>query len=146
MTCCPFCQISSRKGIRAWVVHKDEETLAFFPEQPVHDGHILVIPRVHRAYVWELEETEAHSLLDTVLSVSRAVREALNPEGLNLIQSNGAAAGQTVEHLHFHVVPRWRGDAMGELWPASKFISEEQKAQTLGSIQTALGKTQAHGQ
>ncbi len=79
---------------------------------------MLVVPDDHVADVWALPQGAARNLASEVLRVAGAARDALQPDGLNVIQSNGAAATQTVDHLHVHVVPRWAADAMGEIWPS----------------------------
>jgi histidine triad (HIT) family protein len=116
---CDFCAIV-RGDLAARIVADTNEVLAFFPSNPATLGHTLLIPKVHRRDLWELSSTEITSLLHSVKPLSEAVREAFRPEGLNLIHSTGEAASQTVFHFHLHVVPRWRGDALGNLWPAEK--------------------------
>jgi histidine triad (HIT) family protein len=65
------------------------------------------------------------------------VLEALDPEGLNIIQSNGRAASQTVFHLHVHIVPRWEDDAVGRIWPPETSYSEEQKDEAWDRLRAA---------
>jgi histidine triad (HIT) family protein len=77
-----------------------------------------VVPDDHVSDIWSLPQGVARELTSEVLRVAAAARDALQPDGLNVIQSNGAAATQTVDHLHVHVVPRWRTDDMGEIWPS----------------------------
>lgn len=116
-TSCPFCAIIMGEG-PARVVHRDDHAVAFFPLRPAALGHTLVVPRRHIPDIWELPEQTAAHLTHTVLRVAAALRTAIAPDGLNIIQSNGAAATQTVPHLHAHLVPRWAADAMGPIWPA----------------------------
>jgi histidine triad (HIT) family protein len=73
-------------------------------------GHVLVVPKRHVADIFELDEETGAALIATVTRVARAVRDAIVPDGMNIWQSNGEAAGQEVLHLHFHVQPRWHGD------------------------------------
>ena len=95
-------------------VYENDHVLAFMDVFPQARGHTLVI----------LKEAKAHNLLDVepaalehlilgVQRVARAVRAALKPEGIVVTQFNGAPAGQTIFHLHFHIIPRWEGQAMG---------------------------------
>lgn len=116
-TSCPFCAIIMGEG-PARVVYRDDHTAAFFPLRPAALGHTLVVPRRHIPDIWELPEADAAHLSRAVLRVAAALRAAVAPDGLNIIQSNGAAATQTVPHLHVHLVPRWAADAMGPIWPA----------------------------
>lgn len=114
---CHFCEIVANKE-PARIVMRNAHVVAFFPQEPATVGHTLVIPTDHIADIWELDEATAVNLARYTLRVARAVKQALSPDGLNIIQSNGAAATQTVGHLHVHVVPRWTGDAMAQIWPS----------------------------
>lgn len=116
-TSCPFCAIIMGEG-PARVVYRDDHAVAFFPLRPATFGHTLVVPRRHIPDIWELPEQTAAHLSRTVLRGAAALRAAAAPDGLNIIQSSGAAATQTVPHLHAHLVPRWAADAMGPIWPA----------------------------
>ena len=114
---CPFCAIIMGEG-RAREVYRDDHAVAFFPLRPATLGHTLVVPRRHIPDIWELPEADAACLSRAVLWVVAAVRAAITPDGLNIIQSSGAVATQTAPHLHVHLVPRWAADAMGTIWPA----------------------------
>lgn len=85
--------------------------------EPATPGHTLVIPRTHVVDLWNAEPRLASDLMDGVIRVGRAIDVALKPDGMNLITSAGSAADQTVFHLHLHVVPRWRRDEFGAIWP-----------------------------
>lgn len=117
-TSCPFCAIIMGEG---WAreIYRDDHAVAFFPLRPATLGHTLVVPRRHIPDIWELPEADAACLSRTVLRVATALRAAVTPDGLNIIQSNGVAATQTVPHLHVHLVPRWAADVMGPIWPAN---------------------------
>jgi histidine triad (HIT) family protein len=91
--------------------------LAFLPDVPAVLGHTLVVPTTHLPDIWAVGQREACDLADATRRVAVAVAEATNAEGMNIIQSNGVAAGQSVFHLHIHVVPRKSGDRMPDLWP-----------------------------
>jgi histidine triad (HIT) family protein len=98
----------------SYKVYEDEQTLAFLDLFPQARGHTLVIPK--HSHARNLLEVEAPTLTQLVLTtqrVARAVAAALNPDGIQVLQFNGAPAGQTVFHLHFHVVPRWIGERTG---------------------------------
>ena len=108
---CVFCQIVSGKSPAA-KVYEDDDTLAFLRIIQFGEGHTLVIPKSHRSTLYELDDSQITALSRTTLRVSRAVRDSLSPEGLNLFQANGAVAGQTVFHVHFHILPRSSGDRL----------------------------------
>ncbi|MFI9777529.1 HIT family protein [Streptomyces sp. NPDC051956] len=114
---CPFCHIAAGTG-PARLVAAGPDVIAFLPLRPVHPGHVLVVPRHHLEDIWELDVETATAVTRTVLRVAHAVRAVFRPDGLNVIQSSGAAATQTVPHLHVHVVPRFTNDRMGAIWPA----------------------------
>jgi len=92
-------------------VFEDDHVYAFMDAFPQGRGHTLVIPKHSRARNLLEEEPEKLSqLILGVQRVARAVRAALNPDGVMIFQLNGAPSGQTVFHLHFHILPRWEGD------------------------------------
>ncbi|MEU5899438.1 HIT family protein [Streptomyces venezuelae] len=113
---CVFCKVAAGAG-PARVVTGTADTLTFLPLEPVHPGHVLVVPRRHVADIWDLDEATAAAVGTAVLRAAHAVRAVHRPEGLNVIQSSGAVATQSVFHLHVHVVPRYTGDRMPRLWP-----------------------------
>lgn len=82
-------------------------TLAIMDVMPQADGHVLVISKEAATTIFDLSEEAAAACIGTVKDVSCAVRTALRPDGLLIAQLNGKAAGQTVAHVHFHVIPRW---------------------------------------
>ncbi|MFI6024168.1 HIT family protein [Amycolatopsis magusensis] len=113
---CPFCQIISgdepARTVATW-----DDAMAFFPRTPATLGHTLLIPRRHVPDIWSMTRPEAARLSELALDLAESLRDTLRPDGLNVIQSNGAAATQTVPHLHVHLVPRWTDDRMGGIWP-----------------------------
>jgi histidine triad (HIT) family protein len=96
-----------RKEIPCWKVFEDETALAFMDVFPQSYGHTLVIPRVSVRNFLEMPDAMVGPYMQRVHSVAQAVRSALQPDGLIITQFNGAPAGQTVFHLHFHIIPRW---------------------------------------
>ncbi|WP_394844784.1 HIT family protein [Pendulispora brunnea] len=86
---------------------ESDTTLAMMDIMPQSKGHVLVLPKEAVETFYELSENGAFECMKTVKRVALALRTVLNPEGLFIGQFNGAAAGQTVPHLHFHVIPRW---------------------------------------
>lgn len=101
--------------------------VAFFPTEPATLGHTLVVPSRHIPDIWGLDSATAAELARVIIRLAGAVKRSLSPEGLNIIQSSGKAASQTVMHLHFHIVPRWTGDAIGQIWPPTTNYTELQK-------------------
>ncbi len=93
-------------------VYEDEHTLAFMDIMPQADGHTLVIPKEPAETILDLSPEGAANLIQVVQKVGRAVKSAMGVEGFVLMQLNGAAAGQTVPHIHFHILPSSLGALM----------------------------------
>jgi histidine triad (HIT) family protein len=87
--------------------------MAFMDVNPATPGHVLVVPRIHVAGLWDLPEDLARELMAATWRAARAIRRVLRPEGLNLRHSTGLVAGQDVFHTHLHLVPRYQGDTLG---------------------------------
>lgn len=124
---CPFCEIVQREDPDAREIYRDAHTVAFFPTEPAVLGHTMIIPRAHISDIWHLDDTAAKQLSVTTLRIAGAIRDTLRPDGLNIIQSNGEAASQSIFHLHVHLVPRRHGDRIGRIWPPESNYTEEQK-------------------
>jgi histidine triad (HIT) family protein len=134
---CEFCQIV--RGERpARVVADTPSALAFFPLRPVCPGHTIVIPKTHVPDLWAAGSLPGTGLMQAVIDVGHAIDAALRPDGLNLISSAGQAASQTVLHLHLHVVPRWAGDHLGNIWPPSPPLTDQAKDETAAAIRAAF--------
>ncbi len=104
MSDCIFCQII-RKEAPANVVYEDAQVVAFLSNHPVNEGHTLVVPKKHYENIYEISEEEASYLFRIVKRVAHSVRNAIDAEGIRIVQNNGEAAGQVVFHLHVHVIP-----------------------------------------
>ena len=89
----------------AYTVFENDDCLAFLDVMPQADGHTLVLPKAPVENLFDLDQNVAALLIHTVQHVARGVRKAFNPDGIRLMQFNGAAAGQTVFHMHVHIVP-----------------------------------------
>lgn len=91
---------------------EDDDAIAFMDVFPQSQGHCLVVPKERARNLLELSETTAQSAIAKVKNLASAVEKALNPDGIMVAQFNGAPAGQTVFHIHFHVIPRWEDDSI----------------------------------
>lgn len=131
---CPFCAIV-RGEDEAVELLRSKQVVAFFPLDPATKGHTLVVPTAHVRNIWEASPEQVSDVTQAVLRVARAIRSTLNPPGLNIIQSNGAAATQSVAHLHVHVVPRYVDDALVLDWPeAGAMGSDAALAESLRQV------------
>jgi histidine triad (HIT) family protein len=94
-----------RKELPCIPVYEDDSTLAFMDIMPQADGHTLVIPKEQAQDIHELSDKAAADLIVKVKLISAAVKQAMGADGITLFQLNGQSAGQTVPHIHFHVLP-----------------------------------------
>jgi len=103
---CVFCAIAEAE-IPSFKVYEDELVLAYLDINPFTKGHTLVIPKAHSKGLLDTSDETLAAVLARVKKVAAHLKEALHCDGFNILQNNGAAAGQTVMHLHFHIVPRY---------------------------------------
>jgi len=121
---CIFCKIVAGE-IPSCNVYEDELTIAFLDIGPLVKGHTLVIPRQHIDPLTAASTEILSACMQTVQRVMQALQKSLGADGVNLHQANGAAAGQVVPHLHFHVVPRFANDGHHWNWKAQPYESPE---------------------
>jgi histidine triad (HIT) family protein len=112
---CVFCKIRDGK-LPSMKVYEDERTLVIMDINPLTSGHCLVLTKAHAASLWESEVEDLQAAIATAQKIAMALREALKPDGLNVLQANGAAAFQSVFHFHLHLIPRWNNDGKGFDW------------------------------
>ncbi|OGB92303.1 MAG: hypothetical protein A2Z31_03010 [candidate division NC10 bacterium RBG_16_65_8] len=112
---CVFCAIRDGQ-LPANVVAEDAQAFAILDINPINDGHTLVIPRTHAETLFDMAEEDVVATVRLARRVADGIRRGLQPDGLNLLQNNGAAAFQTVPHFHVHVIPRWEDDRKGFTW------------------------------
>lgn len=105
-----------RGELPAFKLYEDELTLAFLDINPAARGHTLVIAKPELPGLLDLPPELVAATALTTQRVARAIVAALKPDGFNIIQNNGAAAGQVVFHFHIHIIPRWEGDRSVKLW------------------------------
>jgi histidine triad (HIT) family protein len=116
---CIFCRIVA--GIsECHEIYQDDATLAFMDIHPANDGHCLVIPKEHFATVFDMPPAAFGTVASTAAKVARAVNDVLRPGGINLAQANGELAGQSVFHVHVHVLPRRAGDDLLINWDRNR--------------------------
>lgn len=108
-------------------VYEDNETLAFMDLMPQADGHVLIVPKEPAETLLDLSENGAMAAIRTTRRIAIAVKKALGVDGLHVAQLNGAAAGQTVPHIHFHVIPHATGKVL-RMHAAERAAEEELKA------------------
>ena len=135
---CPFCGIVEGKDTKVIEVWRSDGFVAFFPDEPATVGHTLVIPQNHSEYLLQVDAVDMEKVAAALTSISSVINTVLKPDGINIIQSNGEAATQTVPHVHFHILPRWKGDTIPDFWPESPDISEACKAELQHKLTSRL--------
>lgn len=121
---CIFCKIVEGAIPSARVLETDR-AVAFLDIQPVNKGHVLVVGRSHHATLADLPDDLAGHVASLLPRICRAVREATGAEGYNVIVNNGRVAGQTIDHVHWHVIPRFRDDPVDWPWPHAGYVGDE---------------------
>jgi histidine triad (HIT) family protein len=114
---CPFCEIIEGRRDQEIVASRDD-VVGFLCEPPATRGHTLIVPRFHRADIWDVEPEEIAQAIELAQQLARAMRDHLGATGVNLRQNSGEGAGQDVFHFHLHVVPRYEDDSVlpGCVW------------------------------
>lgn len=112
---CPFCQIVAGE-IPATKVDEDERTVTFMDINPGTRGHALVVPRNHARDLHDIDPEDLAAVGRAAQRLAARQRDVLGAEGINLLNSSGEAAWQTVLHFHLHVVPRYAGDGLKLPW------------------------------
>jgi len=135
---CIFCKIVAAE-IPASVVYEDQSILAFLDVGPLAEGHLLVVPRGHYSSFRDLPSQLAGELAAQLPRLTRTLLEVTAASGLNVLCNDGAVAGQVVQHVHVHLIPRRENDGLGYRWNARKY--EPGRAEQLAaSLQDALAR------
>jgi len=134
---CIFCKIV-RGEIPSTKVYEDDHVLAFLDIGPVVKGHVLVIPREHYDPLTATPAPVLHELIEAMQRVADGLMRGLKADGVNIHQANGAAAGQIVPHVHFHVIPRFADDGHHWNWAARKYSDMDEMAHVAATIRDAI--------
>jgi len=102
---CPFCNLDNSR-----IIQVNTHAIAIFDGYPVSPGHCLIIPKRHIASFFEATREEQTAILDLLAEMRAVLQKGHNPDGFNIGINDGSAAGQTVMHLHIHLIPRYAGD------------------------------------
>lgn len=121
---CIFCKIANGE-IPSATVYEDDDFRVILDIAPAAKGHALILPKNHYSDLWELGEQEAGKVLLLAAKISAAQKKALGCDGINVMQNNGTAAGQTVFHFHMHLIPRYHEDQMGIPWKTLSYEEGE---------------------
>ncbi len=121
---CIFCKIVAG-DMPAQIVDEDEHTIAFMDISPATRGHVLVIPRRHATDLLEIGPEDLQAVMGAAQRIAQRVHERLGADGINLLNSCGKAAWQTVYHFHVHVIPRYSDDPLRLPWDPSPGDKDE---------------------
>lgn len=121
---CIFCKIAAGE-IPSATVYEDDDFRAILDLGPAAKGHTLVIPKNHSDNLLSVDADTAAKALKVISKTANAIKESLGCDGINVVQNNGEAAGQTVMHLHFHIIPRYNNDNVNIGWQPMKPSTEE---------------------
>ncbi|ANU23904.1 HIT family protein [Planococcus donghaensis] len=139
MTNCIFCKIIAGE-IPSVKIYEDEHVFAFMDIMPLSKGHTLLIPKTHREFVYDMTPEEAGNLFAVAPKIAKAINDTFQPEGMNLLNNNGAKAGQSVFHFHLHFIPRYgQTDGFGAKWVTKEKEFTSERIQELAeSVKTKL--------
>lgn len=112
---CIFCKILAGE-IPSTAVYEDDDFKAILDVNPAARGHVIILPKNHAANIYELPDEDASKIMIVAKKIATAIEKAYHCDGVNILQNNGEAAGQTVFHLHVHVIPRFKGDTVNIGW------------------------------
>ena len=112
---CVFCQIITKKE-PARIVHRDDETIAFFPRVMNVKGHIIVASVAHYTDLFQIQGNVLSSLMNTTQRLAELCKRQLGADGINLLHASGETAQQSVLHFHIHLLPRFKDDNL-DTWP-----------------------------
>lgn len=112
---CIFCKILAGE-IPSTAVYEDDDFKAILDVNPAARGHVIILSKNHAANIYELPDEDASKIMVVAKKIATAIEKAYHCDGVNILQNNGEAAGQTVFHLHVHVIPRFKGDTVNIGW------------------------------
>lgn len=121
---CIFCKIANG-DISSKAIYEDDLFKVILDLGPATRGHALILPKDHAKNLFELPDDTAKQILVLAKKLGNQMVEKLNADGLNIIQNNGEAAGQTVNHFHLHLIPRYEDDGQHILWEPKEVSQEE---------------------
>lgn len=123
MNNCLFCKIING-DVPSYKVYEDADTLAFLDINPVNHGHTLVIPKKHYENLYETPDEVLGKLMSVVKKLTTHIKEKLNADGTNIEIHNDKVAGQLIEHIHIHIIPRFNDDNL-HLFPRKEYKEGE---------------------
>lgn len=130
---CIFCKIANGE-IPAATLYEDEDFRVILDLGPASKGHALILPKQHAANLFELPDELAAKVMPLAKQIASKLQKGLGADGINVVQNNGEAAGQTVFHFHLHLIPRYQNDTVNVTWTPGS-LTEEDKQEILKLFQ-----------
>ena len=135
---CLFCAIACG-SIPSQKIFESDTLYAFLDIAPANKGHALLIPRTHCSDLLGLDPALGQEIMQAQQRIARAIVSVTKAQGFNVIQNNGRAAGQEIDHLHWHIIPRFDGDGF-KLWQQGKYDQEEEMVRLATAIRVQIGR------
>ena len=124
---CIFCKIIKGE-IPSATIYENDEFKVILDRFPSNEGHVLIMPKNHCANIFEADPDMAGRLFTLAVKVAKIMKNTLGFENMNIVQNNGPVAGQTVNHLHVHLIPRYEGDSVNVTWKQLELTDEQIEA------------------
>ena len=124
---CIFCKIIKGE-IPSATIYENDEFKVILDRFPSNEGHVLIMPKNHCANIFEADPDLAGRLFTLAVKVAKIMKNTLGFENMNIVQNNGPVAGQTVNHLHVHLIPRYEGDSVNVTWKQLELTYEHIEA------------------
>lgn len=133
---CIFCKLAN--GVfDTNTLYEDEDFRVIFDASPATEGHVLILPKEHYANVFELPEELASKVFALAKKIATVLKEITGCEGVNILQNNGEAAGQTVFHFHMHIIPRYGNSGEMIMWKANE-LNQDKVDEIIAKVQGLL--------
>jgi histidine triad (HIT) family protein len=124
MAGCIFCQIIKGR-LPCAKIYEDERVISFLDINPINPGHTLVVPKTHAVTIFDVSEEDLSACAIVSQKIARAILSGTGASGLNFVQNNFRTAGQHVDHIHFHLIPRHPHDHFLSSWPGKPYSPGE---------------------
>ena len=121
---CIFCKIANGM-VSSATIYENSDFKVILDVSPASKGHTLILPKEHFDNIFDMDADTAGKLFSLAAAVARALKQATNCDGMNIVQNNGEIAGQTVFHFHMHLIPRYEGDQVQVTWNPGTATQEE---------------------
>jgi|TARA_Y100000031_G_scaffold34106_1_gene38162 histidine triad (HIT) family protein len=134
---CKFCKIIEKKE-KAVILFENKKIIAILDNKPFNRGHTLILPKTHYKFITDMPDREVGYIFKNVNRIAKAIFSSVKADGLNIGQNNGEIASQTIFHVHIHIIPRFKKDAINNKFPTRKSFTIKELKETRKCIQEVL--------